>query len=389
MNLMKMILLATAAAMAAAPCPAQESALTTATIYSQRSTTGPLPADWTTVIEADQFTSVPGAWLAPEITALFPFDELIYSWNIHQPEGEAFRLGVKVTFPDGEETAWLPAGYWGDMCDPLTSMTKPTFDRGEVDMDWVKLTERAKSFQFRVTNAGISELTVLPRLHVITTDNRPTTETRALASAQPPAAGGIRHARVLDLPFRRQMNSAGVITPNKCQSAALASAMEYFGKPIPLEDIVAHTWDPEYNYPGLWPRVIGAANEFGFDGRIARYRDWDAVRASLARNEIILCSIRLRKGEAEAPPYESMGNHIVALNGITTDGQVVVTDSFLGKSGRGYRCQWLLKDFEKVWMQTKSGVAMVIEPPADAEAREIATVPPFPKDRVPITGDDH
>ena len=56
----------------------------------------------------------------------------------------------------------------------------------------------------------------------------------------------------------------------------------------------------------------------------------------------------MEKGECESPPYPSMGNHILALCGVTDDGRVVVTDSFLGKSGTGYLCQWLQSDFETV-----------------------------------------
>ena len=69
--------------------------------------------------------------------------------------------------------------------------------------------------------------------------------------------------------------------------------------------------------------------------------------------------------------------------------RVVVTDSALGKSGRGYLCQWLQSDFEKVWMRTKGGVAMVICPPAGAVVRAVTNLPPFPKDRTFPVGDDH
>ncbi len=74
---------------------------------------------------------------------------------------------------------------------------------------------------------------------------------------------------------------------------------------------------------------------------------------------------------------------------MTDDGRVVVTDSALGKSGRGYLCQWLQSDFEKVWMRTKGGVAMVICPPAGAVVRAVTNLPPFPKDRTFPVGDDH
>ena len=326
-----------------------------------------------------------GEWLSPEVTAPFPFDELIYSWNLRLPKGQGFRLHLQAGFGGADKSPWLYAGYWGEVKDPVTSRPKPRFDRGEVDMDWLKLKERAVSYQFKVVEASTASLTVLPSLTVVTTDNHPTPEVIARHGANATTAP----ARLLDLPFRRQMDSAGNITPNRCQSAALATALEYYGKAIPLEKIVAQTWDPEYNYPGLWPRVVAAANEFGFDGRIERFRDWGAVRAALARNEVILCSIRMKKGECKEPPYESMGNHIVALNGVTDDGRVVVTDSFLAKSGRGYRCQWLAEDFERIWMRTKNGVAMVIEPPAGFTAPLMPPLPPFPAGREPITGDDH
>jgi hypothetical protein len=344
------------------------------------------PLDARHTIAADSFTkSADGEWLSPEVAAPFAFDELIYSWNLRLPKGQGFRIHLRAGFGGDDKSPWLYAGYWGQVSDPATSRTKPRFDRGEVDMDWLKMTAKAVSCQFKVVDASTVTLSVLPTLTVVTTDNHPAPEVLARHAAQRTTAS----ARLLDLPFRRQMDSAGNITPNRCQSAALATALEYFGNAVPLEQIVDHTWDPEYNYPGLWPRVVAAANEFGFDARIDRFRDWGAVRAALARNEVILCSIRMKEGECKEPPYKSMGNHIVALNGVTDDGRVVVTDSFLAKSGRGYRCQWLIEDFEKIWMKTKNGVAMVIVPPADFKPPLMPELPPFPAGRAPVTGDDH
>lgn len=347
------------------------------------------PVDWRGRIAAAEFAKAgEGEWVSPEVKPPFAFDELIYSWNVRLPEGEGFRVYLKAGFAAGDDSPWLYGGHWGAVKDLETSRAKPRFDRGEVDMDWLKLKEKAVMFRFKVEGASTAPLTVLPSLAVVATDNRPSPELAAHAAETAKAAK--KHpARLLDLPFRRQMDSSGTITPNRCQSAALATALEYYGKAIPLEDIVRPTFDPEYNYPGVWPRVIGAAGLFGFDGYIDRFRDWDSVRAALAENKVILCSIRMKEGDCKEPPYDSMGHHIVALNGVTDDGRVVVTDSFLAKSGRGYRCQWLIQDFEKIWMKTKNGVSLVICPPAGAQPREIKDLPPFPAGREPITGDDH
>ncbi|MBX7243867.1 MAG: C39 family peptidase [Candidatus Sumerlaeaceae bacterium] len=346
------------------------------------------PADYRTSIPAEAFAKTkPGEWVSPEVKPAFPFDELIYAWNAPLPDGQGFRIHLQVTFSPGDQSPWLYAGFWGAVKDPVTSRSKPVFDRGEVDMDWLKMKERALSYRFKVVEASTAPLTVLPSLSVITTDNNPSREVAALALNSETTAA--LTPPILDLPFRRQMNSKGVVTPNRCQSAALATALQYFGNEVPLENIVGRIHDPEYNYPGLWPRIVAAASEFGCDSTIGRFRDWDAVKAALARNEVILCSIRMKEGECKDPPYGKMGNHIVALNGLTDDGRVIVTDSFLAKSGRGYRCQWHQEDFERIWMKTKQGVAMVILPPKGATRKTISELPAFPTGREPITGDDH
>jgi hypothetical protein len=327
-----------------------------------------------------------GEWTSPRVQPACSFDELIYSWHLRE-QGDAFRLYLKVAFAAGDESQWLYAGYWGAVTNLVSHREVPAFDRGVLDMDWLKLKEKANGFQFQVRAAGARPLVAPPALTVITTDHHPSAgAARWHAAAPTPPTPA---SRVLDVPLRRQMDSRGKRMIDRCQSAALAAAMEYHGKSVPLEQITAHTFDPEYGYPGIWPRVIGAAKEFGFEGRIERFRDWDAVRRALARNEVLLCSMQMKRGECVAPPYPSMGGHIVALCGITDDGRVVVTDSFLGKSGRGYLCQWLQSDFEKVWMDAKGGIAMVIHPPKGVPQRLVEVLPPFPGNRRFPEEDDH
>ena len=98
----------------------------------------------------------------------------------------------------------------------------------------------------------------------------------------------------------------------------------------------------------------------------------------MAENQVILGSIKMPPGNYKAPPYPQIGGHIVALNGVTDDGRVIVTDSALWKDNRGWRLQWYKEDFEKVWMKTKGGVGMVICPPATAPVKRVPDLPPFP-----------
>ncbi len=340
--------------------------------------------DWRDSVPAEEFHQTSkGVWLSKTIEAEFPFDELIYSWMARLPEKEGFRLYLQVEFEEGDRSPWLYAGYWGDV-DLIqgSKRTDPTFDRGHIAMDQLLLKQKAHAYQFKVMDRGENPLSTPPSLTVITTDNAPTPE---LAEMYAPVYAAVEYPQIiLDLPLRRQADSQGNPMPNRCQSAAVATAMEYFGKSVPIEEIVKYTNDPEYDYPGIWPRTIGAAVQFGFEGYIDRFRDWTSVRQTLAENKVILCSIRMPEGKYKAPPYPSIGGHIVALNGVTEDGRVVVTDSALAKSGRGYRCQWLQEDFEKIWWDTKGGVGMVIVPPKNAKEKVVKDVAPFPKDRGPV-----
>jgi len=356
-------------------------------VGSAGSQEGVAARDWRHRVLASDFSKTGSReWTSATVATPFRYEELIYCWHLNRP-GDSFRLYLKAGFGPGDETEWLYAGYWGRLTEPVANRQAPSFDRGVLDMDWLKLKTNATSFRFKVVAAVHSGLQEPPAITVITTADPK--GVKAPAALAPPPASTLLPTRVLDIPLRRQFDSRGQRLKDRCQSAALASAMEYFGKSVPLEEITKHTYDLEYGYPGIWPRVIAAAREFGFDGYLDRFRDWAQVRQAVAENKVLLCSMRLREGECQSPPYASMGNHIVALCGVTDDGRVVVTDSALGKSGTGYLCQWRLADFEKVWMQAKGGIAMVICPPEGAPERLVRTLPPFPADRSFPAGDDH
>ncbi len=322
-----------------------------------------------------------GSWQTSAIKPEFAFDELIYSWDLYVEENQGFRVFLRVTSVDGEVSPWLYGGCWGRI-EWGEKRKEPEFAWGKVAMDQVLLTRKAKAVEFKIVDVGLSPLKRAPSFTLVATDNSPSA---ALCKKYTPAPGKPAPVRILDLPIRAQADSKGTPMPNRCQSAALATAMEYYQHPVGLEHIVPLCFDVEYDFPGIWPRTIAAGGQNGFTGYIDRFRNWDDVRKVVAENKVILCSIRMPKGDYKAPPYDSIGGHIVALNGVTTDGRVIVTDSALVKKGQGYCVQWLQEDFEKIWMQQKGGVGMVICPPPNAPMKLITDLPPFPTDRKSTT----
>jgi len=319
-------------------------------------------------------SSKEGSWESEWKAAEFAFDELVYFWNAALERGEGFRLYLQVQFKPGDESPWLYAGFWGRV-KFAGNRKEPKFDRGSLELDQLLLKEKATAWRFRVESEGPRPLSKPPHLGVITTDNKPTDEMVAKFRKDPVSKTS---ARLLDVHLRKQEDVDGNRLPDRCQSAALASAMSYFGTTVPLEQIIAHTTDPEYVSFGIWPRTLGAAHEFGFNAYLDRFRSWEQVKQTLAENKVILCSITMPKRDTYiSPPYPSIGGHIVALSGVTDDDRVVVTDSAL-TAGIGYLVQWKKADFEKIWMRNKGGVGMVICPPDGAPIKLVRNLPPFP-----------
>ncbi len=311
-----------------------------------------------------------GDWECGWQSADFPFDELIYWWECRLERGEGFRLYLQAAFAGSETSPWLYAGYWGRV-KSVAHRAEPEFDHGRLELDQLLLKKKADAWRFRIVSEGERRLSACPALGAIATDN--------LSAAAPGEPSAPEQDLVLDIPFRTQTDASGYRLKDRCQSAALASAMEYFGTSVPLEQIIAFTTDPEYKSFGIWPRTLAAAHEFGFDAYLDRFRDWNSVRRAVAANKVVLCSIRMPEDDDYiAPPYKSIGGHIVALNGVAEEDRVVVTDSALAAGDAGSRLQWRRPDFEKIWMRNKGGVGMVICPPPGAAQTLVADLPPFP-----------
>ncbi len=341
----------------------------------------PGPIDQRDFLPARRFKPAEAAeWLSPIRKTRFAYDELIYSWSVRLPEGQGFRLYLRAGFADGHFTPWVYAGFWGQV-PRVANREKPSFEEGRMEFDQLLLERKADRYQFKVVSEGPAALSVLPALHVLYTDNAP--DAKAWKRYRPwTAKKAASSDLIFDLPLNAQTDSKGEYMPSRCQSAALSTAIEFFGRKYHLEDIVAYTHDPEYRMEGIWPRTIGAGVELGFDVYIDRFRNWDQVRRALEQNKVILCSITMPKdGQYIDPPYSSMGGHIVALNGLAADGRVVVTDSALIRGNRGYLCQWLPEDFAQIWMKNKGGVGMVVCPPKGFRPRLVSQLAGFPKNR--------
>jgi len=331
------------------------------------------PVDAREIILPGEFQKTsPLVWQTDWKNPKFAFDEAIYSWNARLEKGEGFRVYARFGFQNKETTPWLYAGFWGE-AKPRKQDIQTTCSLAKIKYDHIFTEIKASSFQFKIESEGTAPLETIPSFHFVYTDNSPDGKSLAFKTPVPKIPPVI-----LDLPLRSQKDSSGKYMKSTCQSAALGSVLEYFGENLLHEDIVSLVYDPEYKLYGIWPRIVATTSQLGFSCYIDRFREWNSVKAAIAENKVILCSIRMPKGGNYIdPPYPKMGGHIVALNGITDDGRVIVTDSALSRNNRGFRCQWLDDDFEQVWIKNKGGIAMVVCPGETSIKKEVSNLPPF------------
>ncbi len=339
-----------------------------------------LPIDYRCTLQAESFKSdSQGEWVSVWTRSRMSFDELIYSWKLKPLKNNGVRFYLQVRLVNGKESPWLYAGYWGTVS-LITSRNIPQFEEGKLDLDQLLLKTKATHFRFKAVPETPSSEFTPPLMYVITTDNQSPKKLSSEKIHQLPGRT-IPATLVLDIPHRLQVDSQGNSMPNRCQSAALAAAMEYLGKKVPLENISDSVTDPEYDLYGIWPRTVQTAIDMGFDAYIDRFRDWNHVYKALKQNKVILCSITMPEdADYLYPPYPGISGHIVAMSGISKDGRVFITDSAIGllRRGESHPTQWLREDFEKIWMGNKGGVGMVICPPQGYPMKELKTINPFP-----------
>jgi len=110
---------------------------------------------------------------------------------------------------------------------------------------------------------------------------------------------------------------------------------------------------------GNWNRAVQRAAELGMDAWLTRFRDWDHVKAQIARGQPIVASIRFKKGEFPSAILKSTAGHLIVIRGFTPTGDVIVNDP-ANKKGNGV--VYKADELAKAWFG-HGGVGYVISRP--------------------------
>ena len=304
-----------------------------------------------------------GSWTGPEVKTKFPFSDLIASFNPHTPPNTGVELEVRVQ-QDGTWSPWLFMQSWGRVVFPPARSIK--FDGGEVDIDELILSKPAQAYQARIKLVSFGfDVKVAPsvrRLSVcysgVVDDAKRREELRAQPTTLP-----ANFARDLPVPFRGQgaYDNPRALWGLICSPTSTSMVMEYCGAAFSTIENCDAIYDPQYDLFGNWGRSISRAGEVGLDAWLARFRNWDQVKALIADGTPIIASIRFRAGEASGFLYKSTGGHLLVIRGFKETGDVIVNDPASREKGNGP--VYPAAEFAKAWFDN-GGVGYVIRKPA-------------------------
>ena len=302
-----------------------------------------------------------GSYTTEEFSTEFPFTELLPSWNVNTTEKSGFAFDVRVRdAATGEWSPYLYIGHWGKS--PHDPNRRLEYDKGEVHMDYLKLREPANAFQMRASfYAYALDADTTPTLRRLSVSYSGVVKDDAQRKVltKPVIVDG-KWARSLPVPFRTQRDLPSDISGSTCSPTSTSMVMAYAGADFPTLQNAMRIYDDEYGIFGVWSRATALPSEYGLDGWLTRFRNWDQVKAQIAKGQPVIASIRWAEGEFPSNPQKSSGGHLIVIRGFQENGDVIVNDPAHKDVGNGI--VYKKDELGKAWFE-KGGVAYVISKP--------------------------
>ena len=274
--------------------------------------------------------------------ATFPeaFNRGLPSWNgsAQKDQRSSFKVQMRYKMSYGW-SRWVTVGYWDQNIWPSYGDT--TFQGGKISVDYLKLEEYIREYQFKVifTRENISDIS--PSLHQLSffvSDSQTTDQVNIneIVADKPPEI-------FIPTNFVYQMDVDDEIGGEICSPSTVSMIIQSYDKEVDTYQFALRTKDPYWNLFGVWPRVVQHAAEYGLKGTVTRYRTWSQAYEVLKNRGRIAMSI--------GPPLYS--GHLVMLAGFDSSGNPIVHDP---AKRSGYSKVYDKRDLSESWFN-KGGIS--------------------------------
>jgi hypothetical protein len=237
---------------------------------------------------------------------LFPFNELIISWNAFRPEKGKYTIYISVKIEHW--SPWLLYAYWGKEEQRSFLMASPDeWVRIYQDIVEIAQDKKATGFRIRVEAEEGASLNHFIALHVCAS-NMPILQLVKAASYS---------TLCLDMPGLSQLALSHVRNQSMCSPTSITATIRYILQTNDIEVIpfAQQVWDAGFDIFGHW--VFNVAQAFTYLGRqwrgwVARLTGFDDIFFYLKQKIPIVVSV---KGNLQGSLFPYHNGHLIAIRG--------------------------------------------------------------------------
>jgi hypothetical protein len=330
-----------------------------------------------------------GTWTS-EVTTVFPFNELVSSWNATTPAGTWIQVEVQPQLDDGHWAKWYILGRWSssDSAFHRTSVGGQGDADGFVSIDTFFAKDHpAIAYRLRATlyrKVGAAQSPTLTRLNAVAmnlTNQKMTFPSRSTITSEidlgvPKYSQEIHHG---DFP---QYDNGGDAW---CSPTSTSMVVSYWSHrtgtnydPTPAEyswvtdalgighadpwvDYTARAvYDYHYNGAGNWPFNAAYAASRGLVGDVTALHNLREAEPFIQADIPLVASVAWSSNKLEGG-IKSTNGHLMVIGGFTATGNVIAYDP-ASDTDAMVRHVYDREQFERAWIPASGGIVYLIRP---------------------------
>ncbi|SDL25590.1 Peptidase_C39 like family protein [Nocardioides sp. YR527] len=327
----------------------------------------------------EQIDPKANAWVSPEVSPGFCFDELVASWNVVTPPGTWVEVAAQVVAESGERSGWLVLARWSS--DPAFTSTSVAGQDDPVavaDDDTIlgRDGHRFTSFSLRLRSFGSAQMPRASLLGAMVSagarDSAPAPE----AVPRGTVVGGVpAYSQQLHRDRYPQWDGGG---QSWCSAASTAMIADFWGVgPTPAETAwvdyetpdpqvpftVREVYDESFGGAGNWAFNTAYAGTRGLVAYVTRLRSFAEAARFLEAGIPLVLAVSHQDGELTGAGYVTNG-HLLVLTGFDEEGDPVVHDPASHRivSDAEVRATYDVGELDRAW--ARSGrIVYLIRPP--------------------------
>jgi hypothetical protein len=336
-----------------------------------------------------------GTWTSAPQPVLFPFDELVASWNATTPGGSWITVEMAAS-GSRRTTKWYTMGIWTTDVSPehRTSVGGQADADGTVAIDTFIRAKKAAaldSYQLKVTlHAGTASPSVrfigamtsaatkydipsVPYGSTLRDSLGVPTYSQEIHTGEFPQydGGGEAWCSPTSTAMILDFWHAG---PSAAELAAFPGPTKPDGTPYvdPQVDYAAQAvFDWHYNGAGNWPFNAAYAGSRGLNAFVTRLRSLAEAELFIQAGIPLVASIN---GRLPGFFFGKTSGHLLTIVGFTATGDVISNDPAVPTDGEVHKI-YGRADFENVWLGGSGGIVYVIYPNGTSLPTNVADLP--------------